>query len=157
MEVDAAAMLKKRVAAVLNTSSGGCDETSAARMRAVLDRAGLAHATIRAAAASEIDAALDPSGYLGAAGEFVAVFLERFKSRDALRGAKEKFSFSPREIEVVDQTFTVRLNNQLATRFENTDSFRGRAPSTDATSGYIGIQSHTGRVAFRNIQIKTLP
>ena len=59
MDVDAAALLKKRVAAVLNTSSGGCDETSAARMRAVLDQAGLAQATVRAVAAPEIDAALD--------------------------------------------------------------------------------------------------
>ena len=56
---DAAAMLKKRVAAVLNTSSGGCDATSAARMRAVLDQAGLGRATIRTATAGEIDAALD--------------------------------------------------------------------------------------------------
>jgi diacylglycerol kinase family enzyme len=59
MEVDASAMLKQRVAAVLNTSSGGCDETSAAKMRAILDRAGLHHATITAAPADKIEAALD--------------------------------------------------------------------------------------------------
>ena len=28
--------------------------------------------------------------------------------------------------------------------------FRGKPPSVDPTSGYIGIQTHTGRVAFRN-------
>jgi hypothetical protein len=26
--------------------------------------------------------------------------------------------------------------------------FRGKPPSVDPTSGYIGIQTHTGRVAF---------
>ena len=71
MEINAAAMLRKRVAAVLNTSSGGCDETSAAKMRAVLDRAGLGHATIRAVAADEIDAALDEA--IGAADVLVVL------------------------------------------------------------------------------------
>jgi diacylglycerol kinase family enzyme len=59
MEIDAAALLKQRVTAVINTSSGGCDATSAAKMRAVLDRAGLAHAIIKAVTADAIDAALD--------------------------------------------------------------------------------------------------
>jgi diacylglycerol kinase family enzyme len=59
MDIDAAALLKQRVTAVINTSSGGCDATSATKMRAVLDRAGLAHATIKAVAADAIDAALD--------------------------------------------------------------------------------------------------
>ncbi len=61
------------------------------------------------------------------------------------------------EIEIVGGTYTVRLNGQPSTRFVNTDSFRGKPPSADAASGYIGVQCHTGRVAFRNIQIKALP
>lgn len=59
MEVDASALLKMRVAAVLNTSSGGCDETAQGKIRAVFDRAGLAHATIKTVTSGEIDAALD--------------------------------------------------------------------------------------------------
>jgi hypothetical protein len=61
------------------------------------------------------------------------------------------------EIEVSGQTYIVRLNGQPATRFVNTDAFRGKPPSVDPDSGYIGIQTHTGRVAFRSIQIKSLP
>lgn len=57
------------------------------------------------------------------------------------------------EIEVKDNTYTVRLNGQQTTKFTNTDLFRGKASATDADSGYIGVQSHTGRVTFRNVQI----
>jgi len=31
--------------------------------------------------------------------------------------------------------------------------FRGKSSATDPDSGYIGVQSHTGRVTFRNVQI----
>jgi hypothetical protein len=34
--------------------------------------------------------------------------------------------------------------------------FRGLALSEDPLSGYIGIQAHTGTVAFRNIRLKRL-
>jgi hypothetical protein len=61
------------------------------------------------------------------------------------------------EIEISGQTYVVRLNGQPSTRFTNTDSYRGKPPSVDPASGYIGIQTHTGRVAFRNIQIRSLP
>ncbi len=57
------------------------------------------------------------------------------------------------EIEVRGNTYTVRLNGQQTTKFTNTDLFRGRSAPTDPDSGYIGVQSHTGRVTFRNIQI----
>jgi choline dehydrogenase-like flavoprotein len=57
------------------------------------------------------------------------------------------------EIEVRGDTYTVRLNGQQTTKFTNTDLFRGKSAVTDADSGYIGVQSHTGRVTFRNIQI----
>lgn len=61
------------------------------------------------------------------------------------------------EIEVQDQTYIVRLNNQETTRFvrKNDDTLRGNPPSVDAHSGFIGLQTHTGRVAFANIRIKT--
>jgi len=59
MEADASAMLKKRVAAVLNTSSGGCDEAAQAKIRAVFDQAGLTHATVTAVTSDEIDAVVD--------------------------------------------------------------------------------------------------
>ena len=59
MQENASAVLKKRVAAVLNTSSGGCDETAQAKIRAAFDRAGLAQATIKAVTSGEIDAALN--------------------------------------------------------------------------------------------------
>jgi choline dehydrogenase-like flavoprotein len=60
------------------------------------------------------------------------------------------------EIEVRGNTYTVRLNGQQTTQFTNTDLFRGKANTTDRDSGYIGMQSHTGRVKFRNIQIRSL-
>ena len=57
------------------------------------------------------------------------------------------------EIEVRGNTYTVRLNGQQTTKFTNTDLFRGKSSATDPDSGYIGVQSHTGRVTFRNVQI----
>jgi len=57
------------------------------------------------------------------------------------------------EIEVRGNTYTVRLNGQQTTKFTNIDLFRGKSTATDPDSGYIGVQSHTGRVTFRNIQI----
>jgi choline dehydrogenase-like flavoprotein len=61
------------------------------------------------------------------------------------------------EIEVRGNTYTVRLNGQQTTNFTNTDLLRGKSNATDPDSGYIGVQSHTGRVTFRNIQIRLLP
>ena len=61
------------------------------------------------------------------------------------------------EIEVAGNTYTVRLNGQQTTQFTNIDLFRGKANTTDPDSGYIGVQSHTGRLTFRNIQIMALP
>jgi choline dehydrogenase-like flavoprotein len=60
------------------------------------------------------------------------------------------------EIEVNNQDYIVRLNGQEATRFRrsNTDQ-RGKPPSVDPNSGFIGVQTHTGNVAFANIRIKT--
>ena len=33
---------------------------------------------------------------------------------------------------------------------------RGLAPTADNSSGYIGLQAHTGKVAFRHIRLKKL-
>jgi hypothetical protein len=57
------------------------------------------------------------------------------------------------EIEVRGNTYTVRLNGQQTTKFTNTDLFRGKSSTADPDSGYIGVQSHTGRVTFRNVRI----
>jgi len=57
------------------------------------------------------------------------------------------------QIEVAGDTYVVQLNGQQTSRFTNVDLFRGKAPVADPDSGYIGVQSHTGRVTFRNIQI----
>ncbi|MGH8332711.1 MAG: 3-keto-disaccharide hydrolase, partial [Pseudomonas sp.] len=62
------------------------------------------------------------------------------------------------EIEVSGQTYIVRLNGHETTRFtrSNTDTLRGNPPSVDADSGFIGLQTHTGRVAFANVRLKTI-
>ncbi len=62
------------------------------------------------------------------------------------------------EIEVNGQDYIVRLNGQQSTRFQRaaTDTRRGNPPSVDPNSGFIGLQTHTGNVAFANVRIKTL-
>lgn len=62
------------------------------------------------------------------------------------------------EIEVKNQTYIVRLNGQETTRFKrsNADTVHGKPPSVDPDSGFIGIQTHTGRVGFTNIRIKQI-
>jgi len=57
------------------------------------------------------------------------------------------------EIEVVGQTYIVRLNGNETTRFDNVDAYRGKPVSVDPHSGFMGLQAHTGRVAFRNIRV----
>ena len=72
------------------------------------------------------------------------------------------------EIIVRNHRYTASINNKQTTDFSNprsnivTDvpglplSLRGLAFREDPLSGYIGIQAHTGNVAFRNIRIKRL-
>ncbi|HKZ82546.1 MAG TPA: family 16 glycoside hydrolase [Anaerolineae bacterium] len=57
------------------------------------------------------------------------------------------------EIKAVGDTYTVYLNGQRTTQFTNVDPFRGKPPEVDPHSGYVGLQAHTGRVAFRHIRI----
>lgn len=63
------------------------------------------------------------------------------------------------EIKVMDRTYAVRLNGQAATTFtadpaDPNEQFRGRKKSEDPDSGFIGVQVHTGTVAFANIRIR---
>lgn len=72
------------------------------------------------------------------------------------------------EITVKNHRYTVSINNNQTTDFFNprndivTDEpglplrLRGSAFSEDPLSGYIGVQAHTGNVAFRDIRIKRL-
>jgi hypothetical protein len=61
------------------------------------------------------------------------------------------------EIKVKGDKYRVRLNNQLATKFDKPSSaeyqHRGLSPAADPDSGFIGLQTHTGQVAFRRIRI----
>lgn len=65
------------------------------------------------------------------------------------------------EIHVVDRTYRVLLNGQQATAFTadpaaHGEAFRGRKKSEDENSGFIGLQAHTGNVAFTNVRIKVV-
>jgi len=58
------------------------------------------------------------------------------------------------EIEVTGDVYKVRLDGQPTTTFANLNPKRGRPASEDPFFGFIGVQSHTGLTAFRNIRIK---
>jgi choline dehydrogenase-like flavoprotein len=59
------------------------------------------------------------------------------------------------EIKVQGQTYDVTLNGTPITHYVNPDPARG-LPSAGGNPSFIGLQTHTGRVAFRNIQLKPL-
>jgi hypothetical protein len=59
-------------------------------------------------------------------------------------------------IEVRGDRYRVELNGYQTALFTNTDAFRGRPATRDPHSGYVGLQSHTGHVAFRNISVVIL-
>jgi Domain of Unknown Function (DUF1080)/GMC oxidoreductase len=59
------------------------------------------------------------------------------------------------EIRVQGQVYDVSLNGTAVTHFVNGDATRG-LPSTPGSPSFIGLQAHTGRVAFRRIQVKAL-
>jgi choline dehydrogenase-like flavoprotein len=59
------------------------------------------------------------------------------------------------EVHALGQHYTVFLNGKKITEYDNTDPTRGQ-PSSGSTPSFIGLQTHTGRVAFRKIQIKAL-
>ena len=58
------------------------------------------------------------------------------------------------EIRVKDHRFTVFLNGQQKTDFVNADVNRGQPTSAFR---FVGLQTHTGHVLFRKIQIKAHP
>ncbi|HVF97055.1 MAG TPA: family 16 glycoside hydrolase, partial [Flavisolibacter sp.] len=63
------------------------------------------------------------------------------------------------EIRVTDRTYEVLLNGQPATKFtadpgDADEKWRGRKKSEDPDSGFVGLQLHTGKVAFANIRIR---
>jgi choline dehydrogenase-like flavoprotein len=58
------------------------------------------------------------------------------------------------EIKVAGDTYTVSLNGFVTANFINNDPKRGRPASQDPLSGFIGLQTHTGAVAFRAVRIK---
>lgn len=68
--------------------------------------------------------------------------------------AKGAGQWNKYEILVTDNRFRVFLNGQQKTDFVNADAGRGKP---DAGSRQIGLQTHTGRVLFRNIEIQALP
>jgi hypothetical protein len=59
------------------------------------------------------------------------------------------------EIRVQGQTYTVRLNGVQVTQFDNPHAGRGLPSGPDAPS-FIGLQAHTGAVAFRSILLEAL-
>jgi choline dehydrogenase-like flavoprotein len=65
------------------------------------------------------------------------------------------------EITVTDRSYEVLLNDQPATKFtadqaDPNEKWRGRKKSEDPDSGFIGLQLHTGNVAFANIRIQKI-
>ena len=69
--------------------------------------------------------------------------------------AKPPGEWNQFEIRVQGQTYTVLLNGAQVTLFQNHDPARGLA-TTAAAPSYVGLQSHTGRVRFRNIRVASL-
>jgi hypothetical protein len=59
------------------------------------------------------------------------------------------------EIVVQDQVYTVQLNGVQVSQFDNPHADRGLPSRPDAPS-YIGLQAHTGAVAFRSIELEAL-
>lgn len=60
------------------------------------------------------------------------------------------------EIEVTGEIYKVKQNGQPTAAFTNIDPKRGRPSSEDPFFGFLGVQSHTGLTAFRNIRIKEI-
>ena len=63
-------------------------------------------------------------------------------------------------IKVTGRTYQVTLNGRPCTAFtadatDPNEKFRGRGKSEDPDSGFIGLQVHTGNVAFANIRVTT--
>ena len=57
------------------------------------------------------------------------------------------------EVRVTGDTCQAVLNGCRTTSFTNTNAARGRSAAQDPLSGFIGLQTHTGAVAFRAVRI----
>ena len=75
------------------------------------------------------------------------------RNRQAKLNAWNDYSIQVRKSAGGD-IYTVNLNGELTTTYTNKDNYRGKPFSADPDSGWIGLQSHTGRVGFRNIRIR---
>lgn len=72
-----------------------------------------------------------------------------------LKPARPVGQWNEYEIRVKKQTYTIFLNGEQVCVFQNPYPSRG-LPSTQGAPSFIGLQTHTGRVAFRNIRIKAI-
>ncbi|HEY2958981.1 MAG TPA: family 16 glycoside hydrolase [Actinomycetota bacterium] len=72
-----------------------------------------------------------------------------------LRAALPVGQWNAFEVGVQGQTYTVRLNGVQVTRFDNPHAGRGLPGGPNAAS-FVGLQAHTGAVAFRNILLEAL-
>ena len=72
-----------------------------------------------------------------------------------LKPARPVGEWNEYEIRVQGQTYTVFLNGEQVCLFNNPYPDRG-LPSTPSVPTFIGLQTHTGRVDFRNIRIKRI-
>ena len=57
------------------------------------------------------------------------------------------------EITVSGDSYAVRLNDHVTSVFANPDPTRGVSARHDPSSGFIGLQQHTGNVSFRAVRI----
>jgi hypothetical protein len=74
----------------------------------------------------------------------------------ALKPARPIGQWNEYEIRVKGQNYQVFLNGDQVCVFDNPYPGRG-LPSTSAAPTYIGLQTHTGRVPFRNIRYMAHP
>jgi hypothetical protein len=58
------------------------------------------------------------------------------------------------EVTVSGDTYQIRLNGHLTSTYTNPDAGRGVSADHDPGSGFIGLQQHTGAVAFRAVRIQ---
>jgi choline dehydrogenase-like flavoprotein len=89
----------------------------------------------------------------GAASHKTGAIYNQANQTLTLQPARPVGQWNEFEIRVVAQDYTVLFNGHQVTKFTNTQPGRG-LPTTTAAASFIGLQTHTGRVAFRNIRIK---
>jgi choline dehydrogenase-like flavoprotein len=63
-------------------------------------------------------------------------------------------SWNDLEITVSGDSYAVRLNHHITSVYTNPDPTRGVSADQDPSSGFIGLQQHTGNVSFRAVRIR---